>query len=173
MKLLVNNICHSLEHGPGNRLVIWVQGCSLNCRGCFNPETHSHSQGREYEVQEIADIINRETEGITISGGEPLDQAEVLLEILRKVRTDLTVILFSGFSIDEIVADDTKRKCLLHVDLAITGRYDHTLPHPYYGKKLIKVTERIDCQYLRPKMFVEYTIGDTYITKSGIFKYDK
>ena len=82
MLLPVHNICHSRINGPGNRLVIWVQGCKFHCKGCFNPETHPYTKEHLMDINELAELINNDTtiEGITLSGGEPLDYPKQLEE---------------------------------------------------------------------------------------------
>src|SRR5262245_10990749 len=90
----------SRANGPGTRAVIWSQGCTLNCPGCFNPETHSFKGGEEVSVDDLfrrLASIGERIEGITISGGEPLQQLHPLLAFLRRVRgeTNLSVLLFT------------------------------------------------------------------------------
>ena len=73
--------------GPGVRFVVFLQGCNLRCRCCHNPDTHSFLGGREYSAQEIVQEALRYKEyfghegGITLSGGEPLLQAEFAREV--------------------------------------------------------------------------------------------
>ncbi len=73
--------------GPGVRFVVFLQGCNLRCRCCHNPDTHAISGGREYTAQEIVTEALRYREyfgaegGITLSGGEPLLQAEFAREV--------------------------------------------------------------------------------------------
>lgn len=64
----------SRANGPGWRSVVWVQGCSLGCPGCFNPQTHNREEvGEAVEVAEVMQrILAAGTEGVTVSGGEPL-----------------------------------------------------------------------------------------------------
>jgi hypothetical protein len=98
---------HSRANGPGPRAVIWVQGCSLGCPGCFNPETHSLDGG---EVVAVDDLFQRiialgdSIEGLTISGGEPLQQRAAVTELLRRLKseTNLSVVLFTGFTWEEV-----------------------------------------------------------------------
>lgn len=126
---------HHLEpvsqvNGPGSRTVIWVQGCSLGCPGCFNPETHLGLGGESWEVSALAqEVINNRSnvEGITLSGGEPLQQAEAVTELLREIRqnSDLSVVLFSGYSWQEIQRMEGITALLQSVDVLIAGRYNH------------------------------------------------
>ncbi len=121
----------SFANGPGARFVIWTQGCSLGCPGCFNPETHANTQvtGMACRIDELMARICEAAsniEGITISGGEPLEQPDALQELLKRVRTqtNLGVILFSGFSMAEIQAVPSRMGVLNHVDALLAGRYE-------------------------------------------------
>lgn len=133
----------SYANGPGARAVIWVQGCSLNCPGCYNPETHSTDGGSLISIDELYSQIVSLTkiEGITISGGEPLEQAAALGEFLKKIRasTKLSLILFTGYEwreIESIISnngstgknrlsrDSNAVKLILDtVDVVIAGRF--------------------------------------------------
>lgn len=118
----------SKANGPGVRAVIWVQGCSLGCKGCFNPETHLPEGGINVTVDELFNNIldcAPHIEGITVTGGEPLQQGEALLELLQRVRqyTDLSCLLFSGFTRDEIQQMQRANELLSCIDILIAGRY--------------------------------------------------
>ena len=73
--------------GPGVRFVVFLQGCNLRCKCCHNPDTHSISGGKEYTPEQIVHEALRYREyfgtegGITLSGGEPLLQAEFVREV--------------------------------------------------------------------------------------------
>lgn len=169
----INNICHSTINGHGNRLVIWIQGCPFKCDGCFNPETHPLEGGKRMSPSKLARIINEDKtiEGVTLSGGEPLMYPQEIQMVLAKIRKRLTRIVFTGFTVEEILADEAKRNILPLVDLVIAGRYHKSLPHPFFGKKLIKITDRVDVEYFKPTQRVEYSINGDSITKTGIFKH--
>jgi anaerobic ribonucleoside-triphosphate reductase activating protein len=72
----------SRANGPGVRFVVWFQGCTLGCAGCFNPATHSGSLGasRRSLAELYAEIdlamIGAPIEGLTLSGGEPMQQIQ-------------------------------------------------------------------------------------------------
>jgi anaerobic ribonucleoside-triphosphate reductase activating protein len=122
----------SYANGPGRRAVLWVQGCSLGCHGCFNPETHALARGEARGVDEMmADIKSQAgaIEGITVSGGEPLQQLPALLALLERVReeTPLSTILFTGYTFDEVLSLAPESVRLLAcVDVLIAGRYNHS-----------------------------------------------
>lgn len=123
-------ISNSRANGPGIRTVIWFQGCTLLCSNCFNPQTHSSSPALVVDVPDLVEMLRRDSqglEGITISGGEPLQQGAALLQLLRGVRgaTDLSIILFSGYTLAEIEKMPFGCAILAQVDVLIDGRYVH------------------------------------------------
>ena len=137
-------LSRSLVNGPGPRAVVWFQGCTLNCRGCWNPETHPSAVKPEMTVEEVASwILSRaDIEGVTFSGGEPLQQAAELLELcelLRLRRPNLSLGLFSGYTITELSAGRWTYRChgqtnnagspalyeqiTRHLDFGVFGRF--------------------------------------------------
>jgi len=115
--------------GPGLRYVIWVQGCPFRCPHCETPEGRSFAPNILINVNELAkDIINRsEIEGITISGGEPMEQAGLLADLLELVlakRPELNVISYTGYLIEQLKANDALR-FISHLDVLIDGQYIH------------------------------------------------
>jgi len=119
----------SRANGPGWRAVIWTQGCSLACPGCFNPATHDPAGGRLVSVAALARrlrALGDRIEGVTISGGEPLQQAQAVLTLLEQLRreTRLSVLLFSGYTWEEILARPDAARWVGCVDVLIAGRYD-------------------------------------------------
>ena len=171
MYLPINNICHSRINGPGNRLVIWVQGCKFNCKGCFNPETHPYTKEHLVDVIDLAKMINEDTqiEGITISGGEPLDYPKQIQSLLSSLEHRITTIIYSGYHYEDVVSDEDLMKVVKCADLSIIGRYDSSLPHPYLGKRFILTSNRIDINYFKPKHIIEYVLKNKSVTKTGIF----
>ena len=96
----------SVKDGEGVRTVIYVSGCSHNCRGCHNPETHNMNYGVPFteELQEeiIENIVKRPyISGITWSGGDPLNENNLddVLKLTEKIRvlSDKTIWLYSGY----------------------------------------------------------------------------
>lgn len=120
---------HSRANGPGVRLVLWFQGCTLGCPGCFNLATHALEPCWQVSVEEIIERIVAEAppiDGITFSGGE--QQPEGLLQLLSAIcsRTTLSVLLSSGYTIAEITHMPLGPAVLAHVDVLIPGRYVQT-----------------------------------------------
>lgn len=114
----------SRANGPGTRFVVWLQGCSLGCPGCFNPTTHDPAGGDAVAVDELLARIGGDVDGVTLSGGEPLEQPEAALAILRGARArGLSTLIFSGFTIEEIRARRLGPEVLAELDVLIDGRY--------------------------------------------------
>jgi anaerobic ribonucleoside-triphosphate reductase activating protein len=118
----------STANGPGMRAVLWLQGCSLACPGCFNPATHSFEGG---ETVLVEDLVQRlaglpDIEGVTISGGEPLQQRPALLALLRRLRqtTSLSVLVFTGFTWEEVQRFPEAAELLPCIDVLLAGRYE-------------------------------------------------
>ncbi len=118
----------SRANGPGVRAVLWVQGCDLGCPGCYNPDTHEGG-GEQKTIDELIDWLGscREAiEGLSISGGEPLQQAAGVLELVERVRQnvpELSILLFSGYGRKEIDRMPHGPSILKSIDVLIDGRY--------------------------------------------------
>ena len=172
---------HSTVNGPDNRFVIWTQGCPLNCKGCFNQPTHDANTinggtidangGFDMEITKLAEQVNRTSDirGITLTGGEPLMQAEAVDNLLQLIRKDLDILLFSGYTFEEVKTDSNKMKILHLVDAALLGRYNQNLPHPFYGKKLVLKGNRIKKEELKPWLNTEVLIHGDNIQITGLF----
>lgn len=122
--------------GPGMRLGIWVQGCPLACPGCIATDTWDPGGGVPVGVDElIGDVrraIDEGADGITVSGGEPLEQARSLAALLRGVRglgtvaAQFDILLYTGYQPAEL--DAPQREAAALADVLITGRYVVTAP---------------------------------------------
>jgi anaerobic ribonucleoside-triphosphate reductase activating protein len=119
----------SRANGPGARFVVWFQGCTLGCPGCFNPTTHDPAGGRALALDEVLAELTRAAhggriEGLSLSGGEPLQQPEAARALLDAARgLGLSTLAFSGYTIDEIRALPGGPDVLARLDVLIDGRY--------------------------------------------------
>lgn len=119
----------SRANGPGVRAVIWFQGCTLGCAGCFNPGTHA-SVGGELRSTDalLAEVAAARAtgsiSGLTLSGGEPMQQAPAALELLLGARRlGLSTLMFSGYTRAELLAQALGPAVLAHLDVLVDGRY--------------------------------------------------
>lgn len=126
----VAGILHTSRiYGPGERMAIWVQGCSLHCPGCWNEEMWPFEERNLYTTDLLLSEISsiNSLEGITILGGEPLHQAAALLEVVTQVRaTGLSVMLYTGFEEEEIT-DPSALSLIRSSDIVVFGRYREDL----------------------------------------------
>jgi len=114
-------------YGPGNRYVIWLQGCTLGCKGCWNTDMWPHKKKHLIERENLlSEILSLEDiVGVTILGGEPLQQYENTLWLLKKLnKTELDCMLYSGYNYSEIVTNTSHSEVFKLVDIIITGRYE-------------------------------------------------
>lgn len=115
--------------GHGTRAGIWLQGCSIGCAGCVSMDTWGVADaGHSVSVDEVVDWLCAlpSFDGVTISGGEPFDQPDALLELTRKIRNSFDperfdTLVFSGYS--ATVLRRKHRAVLECVDAVITGPY--------------------------------------------------
>ena len=109
-------------YGPGKRLLLFTQGCSLRCKGCVNQHLWQFGVGANITVEEVLELC-QDVEGITLHGGEPLDQSEGVLEIVKALKSvGKTIILFTGYQYKELSKSSQKRVWSLS-DLVVSGRY--------------------------------------------------
>ena len=134
-------------NGPGLRSVVYFQGCSLNCAGCWNPATHKF-RGNEISVTSVVrrfeDAMGSAVlEGVTLSGGEPMQQAMAVAELIKEIRELMpgaSFGMFTGYREAELDAGcyvtrpttTKEHRCALwkyvrrQLDFAIMGRYQRT-----------------------------------------------
>ena len=113
----------SRANGPGARFVVWLQGCTLGCPGCFNPATHAQG-GTARTVDELIAQIPDDVEGISLSGGEPLQQAAGAAALLAAAHArGLSTLVFSGYRLAEIEQLPGGPAVLAATDVLIDDRY--------------------------------------------------
>ena len=96
----------SIVDGPGIRLSIFVQGCSHHCPGCHNPETHDPLGGSDASLEQILELITRcnGIDGVTISGGEPFEQASSAAVLAAEItKRGLDLVIYSGYTFEELI----------------------------------------------------------------------
>lgn len=127
----IKRICYPVTTlGPGNRVGIWVSGCSLSCKGCMSPELQDPLAGKEISCEQILRSISNvkgAVDGFTISGGEPFDQAQqlhTLVSSLRELGQD-DIIIYSGYTLAQLRQRGCEytTKILDGISVLIDGRY--------------------------------------------------
>lgn len=118
----------SIVDGPGIRYTLFVQGCPHGCPGCHNPQTHPFEGGKLYSPQELLDQVREDPliAGVTLSGGEPLCQAQALLPFAAGLRQlGKNILCYSGYTFEQLWQEaDPQRLALLGLcDLLIDGPF--------------------------------------------------
>jgi len=138
--------------GPGRRIGLWLQGCTIRCKGCVSQDTWPVDRRRAIPVIALVEWCRRVgkdgLDGITLSGGEPFDQAKalaVLLDGLIAWRTpaglDFDLLCYSGYPL----------KTLEKKHGALLAKLDAIIPEPYVdGRPLGPVWRGSDNQTLVP-----------------------
>lgn len=117
----------SIVDGEGLRAVLWTQGCSHNCKGCHNPETHDFNKGILVDVEKVKDLIKdlKLQDGITLSGGDPFFQPEACLEIAKFAKEQgLNVWAYTGFLFEDLIKMPKMVDLLKYVDVLVDGKFE-------------------------------------------------
>ena len=172
----------SRVNGPGKRFTLWTQGCSKGCVNCFNPETWNNKNNIVLSTSEIFEMIKDfELEGVTITGGDPFEQEEELLELLILISSlslSKGVIVFTGFTYDEIRENKIREKCCDYIDVLIDGRYeDHNRVTDCFkgssNQNIIYFSSKIKEEELIMDQEVEVSLSDGIISVTGFPSVDK
>ena len=173
-------LSRSSANGPGNRAVVWTQGCSLGCPGCFNPETHQGLGGTLEDPQRLAKLLaTPDVDGLTVSGGEPLEQFEPVIELLTAFRRHHsgTTILLTGYSPESLthrLTPGSLASLRSNLDVLIAGPY-RAGKHLASGlrgssnKEVLLVSDRYTREEIDATPLAEVIIGpDGAITMTGV-----
>jgi anaerobic ribonucleoside-triphosphate reductase activating protein len=116
--------------GPGLRSAVWVQGCPFRCVGCISPEWIPARPARHMTPKELAFelLADPAVTGITLSGGEPMQQAAGLAETVRLIRhqRDVSIICFTGYQYEFLVTSPPSagvNLLLAQIDVLIDGPF--------------------------------------------------
>jgi len=120
----------SFVDGPGIRFSIFTQGCKHNCVGCHNPQTHDFNGGHFVSLSEILSMIedNPLLDGVTFSGGDPMEQAEALVPLAREIKErDLNLVIYTGYTYESLVAHQeefpARLELLTFADILVDGPF--------------------------------------------------
>lgn len=130
MNLYIGDIVeNTVVEGPFDRFALWVSGCSIQCIDCCNEHLFKKSSGKKINIKDLSDLITKsqeknKIEGISLLGGEPLDQAEELYQLLSLLKSrNLGIMLYSGYYLEQINKKASQKKVLKFVDLLVDGPY--------------------------------------------------
>ena len=128
---LAGCINESIVDGPGIRMVLFAQGCNHHCPGCHNPETHSFTGGTLTRIEEIITQVKKNPllDGITISGGEPFEQAEAFSLLAVQIKQmALNVVTYTGYTFEYLLEKSEENPGWLELldatDLLVDGCFE-------------------------------------------------
>ena len=125
-----------ISNGPGVRVSIFMQGCTFNCKNCFNPETHDFNGGREFldeTIEKVLDLCSLDhIVGLSILGGEPMhpkniDGTTKLAKMFKERYPNKTIWVWSGFLFD---MDLKGKEVMKYIDVLVDGQYKDELHNP-------------------------------------------
>ena len=130
---VAKTLSHSRANGPGVRAVIWVQGCTIGCAGCYNAFTHPHEKRTLVTPETVAEWVSslEGIEGVSFSGGEPFEQAKAVRETIVAIREknpNLTFFSYTGFDVEGLQhsKDEEVAGLLNELDMLSAGPYVHS-----------------------------------------------
>lgn len=120
----------SIVDGEGIRTIIWTQGCPHHCPFCHNPETHSYEGGFLLDIDSIKRKIDtlEGQDGITFSGGDPMEQAEACAELANYChKKNLNVWCYTGYTFEELQEKAKKDSAILkflnEINVLVDGKF--------------------------------------------------
>jgi len=120
----------SFVDGPGIRMTIFTQGCPHHCPGCHNPQTHDFKGGHFISIDEILSMIDENPllDGVTFSGGDPMEQAAALMPLAREIKErGMNLVIYTGYTYERLMALSNERpdmfELLTFADILIDGPF--------------------------------------------------
>lgn len=175
----------SKVNGPGTRAVLWVQGCSIHCKKCFNMELWPFKLKKLVSPEILADKILKINgiQGVTFSGGEPFSQAKALVKLAEKIQqNDLDILIFTGYTLKQIKEnkDPDWRMLLSLTDILVAGPYieEEKCEHQLISSKnqeIIYLSEKymnLECENKPTE--IEFTIlNNGEVISTGLGKFNQ
>ena len=125
---IANTVSDSIVDGPGLRFTVFTQGCRHHCPGCHNPDTHPFEGGREVSVEALAEQMCASplTVGLTLSGGDPMEQAEECAALAKLAQErGLNVWTYTGYTYEGLLEEGEpgRLRLLAHTDVLVDGPF--------------------------------------------------
>ena len=130
---------NSLVNGEGMRSVLFVSGCRHNCEGCHNKAMQDFNYGDSIYLKEILSRIEGNMpiiRGVTLSGGEPFEQAEELYQLSLGIKTlGLSIWCYTGYTFEQLAEcnNHSRKKLLNSIDVLVDGKFQ--IDKKYKGLK--------------------------------------
>lgn len=110
--------------GPGFRTSIYMAGCRHNCEGCHNPQSWDFEAGEEMTLPEIIRVVEEEDYDVTLTGGDPMYNAEDAISIADEVhKLGHDVWLYTGYTWEEILSESKLKETVSHMDVIVDSPF--------------------------------------------------
>lgn len=145
-----------IANGEGFRVSLFVSGCARNCPGCFNKDAQSADFGKPFDDKAkkkiFKELEHEWCKGLSLLGGEPLsklsDNRKTVIEFAKEVKEKFPtkdIWIWSGYTLEEIQADDTMKDILKYVDMLVDGPFieeQKDLSIPFRGSRNQRILKR-------------------------------
>ena len=120
----------SVVNGEGIRTAVFFSGCTLHCKGCFNQKAQNFDYGEDLEIhmnEIIKSLRNENVDGLSILGGEPMDNQEGVYNLIKEIRKEFgetkTIWCWTGYTLDKIPNSEYKNYILKNIDVLVDGPF--------------------------------------------------
>ena len=145
-----------IANGNGFRVSLFVSGCARKCPGCFNPEAQDEKYGKPFDKDAkekiFSELEHEWCRGVSFLGGEPLsrlsDNRKQVIALAKEIREKFPSKdqwIWSGYTLEEIKADDSMKDILKYVDVLVDGPFveeQKDLSIPFRGSKNQRILKR-------------------------------
>ncbi len=128
-KVYIDLIYHPLKSlGPGERVGIWFQGCTLACKECVSQHTWEQTEDKLYFLEDVTErLVSLNCKKLTISGGEPFQQPDALYALLATIKDEFDdILVYSGYTYQYL--EKNFANILSLIDILVDGIFMNTLP---------------------------------------------
>ena len=124
---IAGKIEDSLVNGDGMRMVIFTSGCKHNCEGCHNKPMQDFNYGDQWDVDELFNYIKDNSDlidGITYSGGDPIEQIKPIIYLSKRIKTELNLSIwcYTGYTLEQI-NNSSNKELLKYIDVLVDGKF--------------------------------------------------
>lgn len=131
--MLIDRILYPIVSlGPGKRIVIWTVGCSKHCNNCTNPELWKFDKNKNVSVEAVINFVKdivdcHIVDGITITGGDPLEQLDDLINLVEQLEIiSEDILVYTGFEykcFSDLFSDEKINRLKNKIAVLIDGKY--------------------------------------------------
>lgn len=161
--MYIDRILYPIETlGPGKRIAVWTAGCSKHCPNCANPELWDIAGKKDVSIGDLAQMLRnicaaQPVDGITFTGGDPLEQAAALLAVLEKIRPVCTdILVYTGYQLADLqllLSRQQYQQLQQLADVLIDGPY---IDEQNDGKCALRGSSNQSIHYFNPSLQPRY-----------------